>query len=244
VSVQEIHWRKAEQAAPSSPAGRLGEAASLRPVARADIVVLLPLPRSSSYLRIGKRFFDLAVALPLLLLVLPLLVVVAIAIRCDSKGPVFFRQHRLGYAGRTFAIWKFRTMRVLENGAHIEQARAGDPRITRIGRFLRMSSIDELPQLLNVLQGDMSVVGPRPHALAHDREYGARIAHYAARRAVKPGITGWAQVHGLRGPTFELDTMRRRVDHDVWYAQNASFALDIRILLHTVREILYPRNAV
>jgi len=190
-----------------------------------------------------KRALDLAVALPLLILLAPLLGAIALWIALDSKGPVFFRQTRTGLGGRVFDIVKFRTMTVLENGAHVVQAKENDPRVTRAGRVLRQSSLDELPQLLNVIAGTMSLVGPRPHALAHDAYYETRIAGYTLRQSVKPGITGWAQVHGLRGETPTLDSMKRRVIFDAWYAANASLGLDLEILIRTPFEVLRRRNA-
>lgn len=192
----------------------------------------------------SKRTLDLAVAIPAVLLLSPLLLLIALLITIDSSGPVFFRQQRSGACGRVFEILKFRTMHVMENGAEVKQAVADDPRTTRLGRFLRHYSLDELPQLLNVVNGDMSLVGPRPHAQAHDAYYGARIAQYGCRFAVKPGMTGWAQINGLRGPTPTLDTMEARINHDVWYVKNASFALDLKILLKTPFAIVNPRNAV
>ncbi|HXL99305.1 MAG TPA: exopolysaccharide biosynthesis polyprenyl glycosylphosphotransferase [Rhizomicrobium sp.] len=190
-----------------------------------------------------KRLLDLAIALPALLLIAPLLAAIALWVRLDSRGPVLFRQTRSGLRGRPFTILKFRTMTVLENGATVVQATHDDPRITRAGRVLRKASLDELPQLLNVIRGEMSLVGPRPHALAHDIYYAARIEEYAQRQRAKPGITGWAQVHGLRGETPTLDSMRRRVLFDVWYARHASAVLDIEILLRTPFEVLRQRNA-
>ena len=192
---------------------------------------------------IGKRAFDLALALVLILLFAPLMVAIALLVRLDSKGPILFRQLRVGQGGRAFVIVKFRTMHVLEDGDVIAQVSEDDPRVTRAGNFLRRTSLDELPQLLNVLAGDMSLVGPRPHAAAHDRYYGALIEDYARRRRVKPGITGWAQVNGLRGPTPTLDVMQARIRHDVWYVEHANFALDMRIMLATPLEILRRRNA-
>jgi len=191
----------------------------------------------------SKRFIDLAVAVPALIVLAPLLAVLALMVRLDSKGPVLFRQRRNGICGRSFDIFKFRTMRVMENGGEVVQAREGDPRTTRIGRWMRRYSLDELPQLANVVRGDMSLVGPRPHAEAHDVFYGAMIRGYGHRQAVKPGITGWAQVNGLRGPTPTLAAMAQRIELDLFYARHSSFALDLRILLRTPLEILRPRNA-
>jgi undecaprenyl-phosphate galactose phosphotransferase/putative colanic acid biosynthesis UDP-glucose lipid carrier transferase len=190
-----------------------------------------------------KRIFDIVGAGAALLFFLPVLLLVPMLIKLDSAGPVIFRQQRRGFNGREFAIFKFRTMRVMENGEAIAQARRHDPRVTRLGRLLRASSIDELPQLLNVLKGDMSLVGPRPHAIAHDNQYGALIGEYALRHNVKPGITGWAQVNGFRGETRHLELMRKRVELDLWYIDNWTAALDVQILLRTIVEILRQRNA-
>jgi len=169
-----------------------------------------------------------------LFLLSPLLVLVALAIRLDSNGPALFKQIRTGLNGKPFRIYKFRTMTVQEDGAVIQQATPGDPRVTRIGGILRRTSLDELPQLLNVIRGEMSLVGPRPHALAHDAYYGREIPSYAGRFAVKPGITGWAQVNGSRGETPTVADMQRRIDLDLWYVQNWSLALDLEILAQTV----------
>jgi lipopolysaccharide/colanic/teichoic acid biosynthesis glycosyltransferase len=190
-----------------------------------------------------KRLLDLAVAVPMLLVTAPLLLAIALWIRLDSKGPVLFRQTRLGLRGRPFGIVKFRTMNVVEDGACVVQAARNDARVTRAGTFLRASSLDELPQLLNVIAGQMSLVGPRPHAAAHDALYSALIPEYDGRQAVKPGITGWAQVNGYRGGTPTLDLMQNRVEHDLWYAQHASIALDLSILARTPVEILRSRSA-
>jgi undecaprenyl-phosphate galactose phosphotransferase/putative colanic acid biosynthesis UDP-glucose lipid carrier transferase len=190
-----------------------------------------------------KRLFDLVGASTALLFFLPLLAIVSVLIKLDSGGPIIFRQQRKGFNGRSFAIFKFRTMRVMENGQTITQARRYDPRVTRLGRFLRASSIDELPQLINVLRGDMSLVGPRPHAIAHDDQYGAVIGEYALRHNVKPGITGWAQVNGFRGETRHLELMRKRIELDLWYIDNWTAALDLHILMRTIVELVRHRNA-
>jgi putative colanic acid biosynthesis UDP-glucose lipid carrier transferase len=181
-----------------------------------------------------KYFFDATAATLGLLLLIPLLVLVAIAIRLETGGPVIFKQTRTGWRGKTFQIYKFRTMTVAENGPVIKQATFGDSRVTRVGVWLRKSSLDELPQLLNVIRGEMSLVGPRPHALAHDRLYEVQIPEYTARFAVRPGITGWAQVNGQRGETPFLNDMKRRVDLDLWYVNNCCFQLDLSILVKTV----------
>jgi len=190
-----------------------------------------------------KRVLDLAIAVPALLLLAPLLLVLALIVRIDAGGPVLFRQTRLGQGGKPFDIYKFRTMTVMENGDTVVQAKAHDVRVTRSGTWLRATSLDELPQLLNVIAGDMSLVGPRPHARAHDKHYAGLIADYGLRQAVKPGITGWAQVNGHRGETPALDDMRARVDFDIWYAKNAGLLLDLKILARTPFEVLRARNA-
>lgn len=191
----------------------------------------------------AKRGFDVVLAAAGLFVVLPLLVVVSILVAIDSRGPIFFRQRRNGFNGKTFEILKFRTMHVLEDGLQIKQASKNDPRVTRIGRLLRRSSIDELPQLLNVIRGEMSLVGPRPHALSHNSEYEQLIANYAFRHHVKPGVTGWAQVNGHRGETHHIDQMKRRVEHDLWYINNWSLWLDLQIVLRTVFVTLRQTSA-
>jgi Undecaprenyl-phosphate glucose phosphotransferase len=184
--------------------------------------------------RAAKRFFDLSLAVAGLVTLLPLMLVTALLIKLDSRGPVFFLQKRNGFNGRAFNIIKFRTMHVLESDTVILQATRNDPRVTRLGRWLRRSSIDELPQLFNVIRGDMSLVGPRPHASSHNSEYENLIANYAFRHHVKPGLTGWAQVNGHRGETQQIKQMEHRVEHDLWYINNWSPLLDVRIVLQTV----------
>ena len=190
-----------------------------------------------------KRLFDVVVAGMCLFVLSPILLMVGLAIKFGSPGPAIFRQRRKGFNGSDFEIWKFRTMTVMEDGPIVRQARINDDRVTWIGRLLRASSIDELPQLLNVLAGQMSLVGPRPHALAHDLEYSGCIDKYAFRHHVKPGITGWAQVHGYRGETRDPALMDKRVKYDLWYVNNWSLWLDIRIMAHTCVEVLRRRNA-
>jgi len=181
-----------------------------------------------------KRLFDLAVAGLMIALLSPLMLITALLIKIDSSGPVLFRQRRNGFNGSVFSIYKFRTMRVLEDGNRIAQATKGDPRVTRLGRWLRRTSIDELPQLFNVIAGDMSIVGPRPHAVAHNNEYQALVSNYAFRHHVKPGLTGWAQVNGFRGETQTVDLMAKRVEYDLWYINHWSPWLDLRILFMTL----------
>ncbi len=181
-----------------------------------------------------KRIFDLAIASGVLVVLAPMLAVVALAIWLETGRPVFFRQRRYGFNQQEFRIIKFRTMTTQDDGDVVRQATRADRRITRVGRFLRKWNIDELPQLINVIKGDMSLVGPRPHALAHNREYERKIALYARRHNVLPGITGWAQANGFRGETDTDEKMRRRVDHDLYYIDNWSPWFDLRILLKTL----------
>jgi undecaprenyl-phosphate galactose phosphotransferase/putative colanic acid biosynthesis UDP-glucose lipid carrier transferase len=208
-----------------------------------DIAIELQRAPLSHLELIAKRALDVTFAVLVLALLAPLLAAVSLAIKLDSPGAVIFRQRRKGFNGHEFTIYKFRTMSVLEDGARICQARRNDDRVTPIGRVLRATSIDELPQLFNVLRGDMSVVGPRPHALAHDDEYANLIGQYAFRHHVKPGITGWAQVNGFRGETPELDLMKKRVDFDLWYINHWSVWLDFWITLRTCVELARGRNA-
>lgn len=190
-----------------------------------------------------KRMIDLIGASFALAILAPLLALAAVAIKLDSSGPIFFRQQRCGFNGRIFLIHKLRTMHVLEDGAVIPQANRADRRVTRVGKWLRRTSFDELPQLLNVLDGSMSLVGPRPHALAHDGEFDKLVRNYALRRRVRPGLTGWAQVHGCRGPTPTAVMIETRVQYDLWYIDNWSLRLDLAILLRTPMEVLRARNA-
>ena len=189
------------------------------------------------------RVFDILVAGTALVLLLPLFLFTAIAIALDSSGPILFRQQRRGFNGRPFYILKFRTMTVMEDGKNIIQARPNDPRVTYVGSWLRRTSIDELPQLFNVLQGSMSIIGPRPHAVAHDTEFDKLVNTYAYRQHVKPGLTGWAQVNGYRGQTRSTKDIEKRVEYDLWYINNWSLALDFKIILMTVIEIVRGHNA-
>jgi Undecaprenyl-phosphate glucose phosphotransferase len=197
---------------------------------------------------VAKRVEDLLLGSLILVLLLPLFAIVALAIKLDSPGPVLFRQKRLGFNNQEFSIYKFRSMYHrpepdVPPGQFEPQAKRDDPRVTRVGRFIRRTSIDELPQLLNVLQGSMSLVGPRPHALSHNLEYARQIRGYFARHKVKPGITGWAQVNGLRGETAVVGLMKERVRHDTYYAENWSVLFDLRILLMTIFVVLFQKSA-
>lgn len=181
-----------------------------------------------------KRVSDVLVAAVALMLTGPLMLLIALVVRTETPGPALFRQRRLGMNGTVIEVWKFRTMSVMEDGPNIRQAAEHDDRITPIGRFLRRSSLDELPQFINVLQGRMSVVGPRPHALAHNDLYRGQVMAYMIRHKVRPGITGWAQVNGYRGETETVEKMRCRVEHDLFYLQHWSLAFDLQIILRTV----------
>jgi len=191
-----------------------------------------------------KLIFDYFGGAICLLLFAPLMLVIATAIKIDSEGPIFFRQRRHGFNHRIIHVYKFRTMTVAENGDRVDQACKDDPRVTRIGRFLRRTSLDELPQLFNVLNGEMSLVGPRPHALAHNQHYRERLARYANRHCVKPGMTGWAQINGLRGPTEDPEKMRMRVRMDLYYIENWSMWLDLKIIAATPFVGFIHRNAL
>ncbi len=190
-----------------------------------------------------KRFVDLVIAIAALVLLLPLMLVIAALIRLESPGPVIFRQRRYGLDGAEIVVYKFRSMRVCEDGQAITQARLTDPRITRSGRWLRRASLDELPQFVNVLQGRMSVVGPRPHAVAHNEQYRKLISGYMVRHKVRPGITGWAQINGLRGETANLDKMKARIEFDLDYLRNWSIGLDLLIIVRTIALVIKDGNA-
>ena len=193
--------------------------------------------------RFCKRVIDVVLSALALMFFFPLMAVTALAIKLESPGPVIFRQTRKGFNGREFVIYKFRTMTVQENGPTIVQATRGDLRVTALGRILRSSSIDELPQLVNVLRGDMSLIGPRPHALAHDSYFEMVLSDYAFRHHVKPGITGWAQCNGARGATPSVEHITERVKLDLWYINNWSLWLDVQILFKTLFEVLRKHNA-
>ncbi|MDN7425968.1 undecaprenyl-phosphate glucose phosphotransferase [Burkholderia sp. AU45388] len=215
-----------------------------RRASRGRALDLVAAPLSARALA-GKAVFDRVFAGLALIAIAPLMGAIAIAVKCSSPGPVLFRQQRRGAYGRIFTIYKFRTMREHDTDApgEVRQATRGDPRITRVGALLRRTSLDELPQFLNVLKGDMSVVGPRPHAVEHDRFYQHRVDGYIQRYRIKPGITGWAQVNGHRGETDRVEKMQQRVEHDLYYLNNWSFALDMRIVVATVTCGFTHRNA-
>jgi Undecaprenyl-phosphate glucose phosphotransferase len=204
---------------------------------------LVASPLSSRAL-FKKDLFDRVFAAAAIIGLAPLLIAIAIAVKVSSPGPVFFRQKRKGADGRVFKIYKFRSMRVhTEEAGKVSQATKGDPRITRVGAFLRRTSLDELPQFFNVLRGDMSVVGPRPHALEHDDLYQKVVAGYIHRYRIKPGITGWAQINGFRGETDRIEKMERRVAHDLYYLGHWTFWLDMRIIGATIVKGFIHTNA-
>ncbi len=190
-----------------------------------------------------KTIEDYAVGTVAFVLLSPLMLVIAIAIKIEGKGPILFTQQRHGFNHKVFRIYKFRTMTVAEDGVEVLQARRHDPRVTRLGAILRRYSLDELPQILNVLNGDMSLVGPRPHALAHNHQYAQTVQNYSGRHKVKPGMTGWAQVNGWRGETSEREHMAERVRFDLEYIDNWSLWFDFKIMVLTFAAVLFPKNA-
>lgn len=190
-----------------------------------------------------KRGCDIVIGSIILFLLAPLMLVIAVAVKLTSPGPVIFRQRRYGLYGEEIYVYKFRSMTVTEDGASVVQAQKNDQRVTPIGGFLRRTSLDELPQFINVLQGRMSLVGPRPHAVAHNEQYRKLIKGYMLRHKVRPGITGWAQVNGLRGETATLDKMEARIQYDLDYLRNWSLWLDLWIIVKTVKVVLTRENA-
>jgi putative colanic acid biosynthesis UDP-glucose lipid carrier transferase len=190
-----------------------------------------------------KRVEDLVLGTIIVSLTAIPMICIAVAIKLSSPGPVFFRQWRYGLCGKKIRILKFRTMKVCEDGPSVVQASRNDPRVTRVGRFLRRTSLDEFPQFLQVLTGELSLVGPRPHAVAHNEQYRSLIHGYMLRHMVKPGITGWAQVNGWRGETAELEKMEQRVQHDLEYIRNWNLLLDLKIIFLTIFGAKKGRNA-
>jgi Undecaprenyl-phosphate glucose phosphotransferase len=237
------------RAAPARVRLCLDPALGSAPLAIAEPLGVLPTvalftPPLRGGRRLAKEIMDVLLGAVLLLAALPIMMVAAAAIHLEGAGPVLFPQARGGFGGKTFTVYKLRTMRPCAAlDADALQAEPGDPRVTRVGRLLRRYSIDELPQLWNVLKRDMSLVGPRPHALPHDDHYGRLIDIYVARRKMKPGLTGWAQVNGLRGRTARLADMEARVRHDLYYIENWSIGLDLRILVMTMYRVFADRNA-
>jgi len=192
---------------------------------------------------LAKRVSDVVLATLILVLISPLMLFIACGVKLSSRGPVIFRQRRNGLDGSEIVVYKFRSMTTQDNGPEIRQATRNDPRVTPFGAFLRRNSLDELPQFFNVLQGSMSIVGPRPHAVTHNEQYRQIIKAYMVRHKVKPGITGWAQVHGHRGETDTIEKMRARVEYDLEYLRNWSIGLDLRIIASTIRLVFFDRHA-
>jgi undecaprenyl-phosphate glucose phosphotransferase len=191
----------------------------------------------------AKRAEDIVLSTLILLVIAIPMLIIALLVKLTSKGPIIFKQKRYGIAGNEILVWKFRSMTVTEDGSVIKQAEKNDCRLTPIGKFLRKTSLDELPQFINVLQGNMSIVGPRPHAVAHNEQYRKEIFGYMLRHTIKPGITGWAQVNGWRGETDTLDKMENRVDYDLWYINNWSLILDLKIISLTILNGFVGENA-
>jgi putative colanic acid biosynthesis UDP-glucose lipid carrier transferase len=206
------------------------------------VVGLLETPFTGTN-RLVKRLSDLVLGSLILVLIAPLLLLIAIGVKLSSPGPVIFRQRRNGLDGEEIVVYKFRSMRTMDDGPVVRQATQGDPRVTPFGAFIRRTSLDELPQFVNVLQGRMSIVGPRPHAVAHNEQYRQMIKAYMVRHKVKPGITGWAQVNGHRGETDTLEKMQARVEYDLEYLRNWSLGLDLQIIARTVKLVFFDRNA-
>lgn len=192
---------------------------------------------------VSKRVVDIVFSIIILILIFPILLGVALAVKWTSPGPVIFKQRRYGQDGKQILVYKFRSMKVTEDGAQVQQATKNDSRITPLGAFMRKTSVDELPQFINVLQGRMSIVGPRPHAVSHNEMYRKLIKGYMVRHKVKPGITGWAQVNGFRGETDSLDKMEGRIRFDLDYLRNWSLGLDLYIIYRTIRTVLKDDQA-
>ena len=207
------------------------------------IVSVYDTPLSSSSTKILKRAEDIVLSILIMLLISPLLIAIGIGVKLSSKGPVIFKQKRYGLNGRVINVYKFRSMTTMDNGLIVNQAQKNDPRITKFGAFLRKTSLDELPQFYNVLQGRMSIVGPRPHASAHNEQYRKLVPKYMQRHLVKPGITGWAQINGWRGETDTLEKMEKRVEYDLHYINNWSLWLDIKIIILTIFKGFISKNA-
>jgi putative colanic acid biosysnthesis UDP-glucose lipid carrier transferase len=220
-----------------------GSGVSFRVAAEERPTLWVPSVQRGRFSGAFKRAFDILMALGALVFLAPALLLIAAAVVIESPGPALFRQRRTGVNGKIFTIYKFRTMTVAEDGASVAHATKGDKRVTRLGALLRTSSLDEVPQLLNVLLGDMAIVGPRPHALAHDEHYGRLLSTYRERFRVRPGLTGLAQVHGFRGEIHVLNCMAQRVEADIAYTQSWSFRGDLLIILRTIPLLLKRVNA-
>jgi len=206
----------------------------------ANTVKLMSFP---GFMKVLKRFIDILLGSLLLVLTLPLITVIVIGIKFSSPGPIFFRQWRTGLNGKPFLIYKFRTMAVCENKFNIEQVTRDDNHITTFGAFLRRGSLDELPQLINVLQGRMSLVGPRPHPLSMDDDFRRKVSGYVLRQKMRPGITGLAQIHGFRGEIDSLEKIKKRTDCDIEYINSWSIIGDLKIILLTPVKVFFGKNA-
>ncbi|HTA65462.1 MAG TPA: undecaprenyl-phosphate glucose phosphotransferase [Xanthomonadaceae bacterium] len=207
-------------------------------------IITLQGSRVDGHSQVAKAAEDRILATLILLAIAPLMALIAICVKLSSPGPVLFKQRRHGLGGKIVEVWKFRTMRLhQEQDGHVTQATRGDPRVTRLGRFLRASSLDELPQFINVLQGRMSIVGPRPHAVEHNNHYQKLVRRYMLRHSMKPGITGWAQINGHRGETDTLEKMAKRVDFDIFYIKHWSVWFDLRIIALTIVRGFFHRSA-
>ncbi len=217
---------------PAEPAELL-KRAHIGEVGRVKTIVTSSKPLSASDQAL-KRAFDLAVAVSGLIILAPVMLLIAAAVKASSSGPALYRQLRHGFNNEKILVWKFRTMRVCDAGEKFTQVVPGDQRITRLGKLLRATNLDELPQLFNVLAGNMSIVGPRPHAVAHNQVFEKLIGSFARRHSVRPGLTGWAQINGCRGPTDTVDKMQRRIDYDLQYLDNWSLLLDLKIVILTL----------
>ena len=217
--------------------------AKLQEIKGMPIFSVFDTPLSSKSSQLIKRIEDVILSVLILFLIAPVLLVISVAIKLNSAGPVIFKQKRYGLNGKEIKVYKFRSMTTQDNGAIVKQAVKGDARITSIGAFLRKTSLDELPQFINVLQGKMSIVGPRPHAVAHNEEYRKIVPKYMQRHLVKPGITGWAQINGWRGETDTIEKMEKRVEFDLHYINSWSLWLDIKIIILTVFKGFVNKNA-
>ena len=216
--------------------------ASMAHVGDVQTISVYDNPMKGSHALI-KRLEDIILASVILMIIAIPLVFIALAVKLTSKGPVIFKQDRYGLDGRKIKVWKFRSMTVTENSDVVTQAKKGDSRITKVGAFLRRTSLDELPQFFNVLQGQMSVVGPRPHAVSHNEQYRKEVDYYMLRHKVKPGITGWAQVNGWRGETDTIDKMEMRIQYDIEYIRRWSLWMDFKIVLFTIFRSFNDKNA-
>lgn len=207
------------------------------------VVSVFDTPLNATYARAIKRTMDVLLSFIILMICSPLMICIALAIKTTSKGPIIFKQKRYGLNGKEIKVYKFRTMTTLDNGQSIKQAQRNDSRLTPIGKSLRCTSLDELPQFINVLQGKMSIVGPRPHACTHNEKYRKLIPYYMQRHIVKPGITGWAQINGWRGETDTLEKMNKRIEFDLHYINNWSLWMDIKIIVLTIFKGFIHSNA-